>query len=461
MTEKFSLQRRNLTAAGDESPPVQQKSERLFRVSRRVIQLQAVDYCGGANIVTSLQSIMAEAPRHILLVDDSKVNRMVAEARLKEAGFEVTSVDCGGAALGLLESTDPPPKFDAVLLDIMMPEIDGLEVLKRTRKLWNSVQLPILMATAMDQPEDIVEALRLGANDYVTKPLDMPILLARLNAHLNISHQHNTLRKAQNSLMNAARTETTGLLAAGVAHEIRNPLAQIQMAVGGFDTLVDKLPDESRETAKFTIDTIETAVEHADKIVKDLMQASQAHQLDLKETDLNETVDFALEMVSSHIEESGTTLVRKLCAEPAPVLLAEDEFFQALLAIVENALQAMTVAESHPRELVIRTEVSELQGIGSKEGGRSGNRPRDGDPMTVLHIEDSGPGMSTEDIESAFDAFFTTKATGSGTGLGLTVSRKIIDLHNGAMRLENRDDADSGLRVSIFLRTPTAFRTSV
>lgn len=404
---------------------------------------------------------MADSPRHILLVDDSKVNRMVAEARLKEAGFAVTSVDSGGAALELLEKTDPPPKFDAVLLDIMMPEIDGIEVLRRTRKLWNSVQLPILMATAKDQPEDIVEALRLGANDYVTKPLDLPILLARLNAHLNISHQHEVLRRAQSSLMNAARTETTGLLAAGVAHEIRNPLAQIEMAASGLGMLICHLPEEHREAAQFTIDTIGTAVKNADEIVKDLIQASQSHQLDLKPTDLNRAVEFGIDMVRSDIDESDVTLVRDLADDAAEVLLAEDEFFQAFLAVVENALQAMRVADSQPRELRIRTEATQMADIGTKEGGRSGNRPRDGDPVIALHIEDTGPGMSTQEIESAFDAFFTTKATGTGTGLGLTVARKIIDLHNGVIRLENRDDVDSGLRVSIFLRTPTAFRTTV
>lgn len=404
---------------------------------------------------------MVEALRHILLVDDSKVNRMVAEARLKEAGFEVTSVDGGRVALELLERTDPPPKFDAVLLDIMMPEIDGIEVLRRTRKLWNSIQLPILMATAKGQPEDVVEALRLGANDYVTKPLDLPILLARMNAHLNISHQHEMLRRAQSSLMNAARSETTGLLAAGVAHEIRNPLAQIEMAASGFSTLISHLPEEFHQSAQFTIDTIGTAVKNADGIVKDLIQASQSHQLDLKPTNLDRMIDFAIDMLRGDIEKSSVTLVRSLSNDASEVLLAEDEFFQAFIAVVKNALQAMKIADSQPRELSIRTESTQMTGVGSQEGGRSGNRPRDGDPVTALYIEDTGPGMSNSAIESAFDAFFTTKATGTGTGLGLTVASKIIDLHNGVIRLENRDDVDSGLRVSIFLKTPKAFRTTV
>ncbi len=407
---------------------------------------------------------MAEGSHQILLVDDSKVNRLVAEARLKEAGFGVTLAENGRQALDLLESGEsgePSPPFDAVLLDIMMPEMDGIEVLRRTRKLWNSVQLPILMATAKDQPEDVVEALELGANDYVTKPLDLPILLARLNTHLNIRHQHEALRKAQQSLMNASRSEATGLLAAGVAHEIRNPLAQIQMAASGVGTCIRKLPEDRQESAKFSLATIDAAVEAADAIVKKLMQASRTHQLNLVATDLNRVLDFGIDMVSGNATESGATIQRHFGQDLPKVLLAEDEFYQAFVAIVGNALQAMQLADSQPRDLVIRTEATVMTGIGANEGSRSGNRPRDGDPVAALYIEDTGPGMSKTDLESAFDAFYTTKATGAGTGLGLTVARKIIELHRGVIRLENRSDVDSGLRVSIFLKSPRAFSATV
>jgi DNA-binding response OmpR family regulator len=398
---------------------------------------------------------------HILLVDDSKVNRMVAEAQLKEAGFEVKSVENGRQALEILEQTDPPPPFDAVLLDIMMPEIDGLEVLQRTRQLWNSVQLPILMATAKDQPEDVVEALKLGANDYVTKPIDVSVLLARLNVHLDVRQRHEALKKAQHSLMNAARTETTGLLAAGVAHEIRNPLAQIQMAVGGLGSFIEQLPDSEQEAANFSINTIEEAVKTADDIVKNLMQASQAQQLELIETDFNHAVSFAIDTVEAVASGAGATLISRLADDLPPVMLNEDEFLKAFIAIVNNALQAMQVANSEPRILTIRTAAVVMEGIGSNEGKRSGNRLRDGDQMVALYIEDTGPGLSKNEIESAFDAFFTTKATGAGTGLGLTVAGKIIELHHGEIRLENRADVDSGTRVSIFLGTSTTFRTSV
>jgi len=407
---------------------------------------------------------MAENSHQILLVDDSKVNRLVAEARLKDAGFGVTSVENGRQALDLLVLPDPggqSPPFDAVLLDIMMPEIDGIEVLRRTRRQWNPVQLPILMATAKDRPEDVVEALESGANDYVTKPLDLPVLVARLNTHLNIRHQHEALRKAQQSLMNASRSEATGLLAAGVAHEIRNPLAQIQMAATGFGTCIGKLPEGQRESAQFSLDTIESAVEAADAIVKKLMQASRTHQLNMVSVDLNRVLDYAIEMVSANTIEFGATLRRRFDPDLPKVLLAEDEFYQAFVAIVGNALQAMQVAASTPRELTIRTEATVMTGIGSNEGSRSGNRPRDGDQVAALYIEDTGPGMSKTDLESAFDAFYTTKATGTGTGLGLTVARKLIELHCGVIRLENRTDVASGLRVSIFLKTPRTFSATV
>ena len=401
-------------------------------------------------------------PDRILIVDDSQVNRVVADASLKDAGMETAQAEHGYEALEMLKlgTADSCP-FDAVLLDIMMPEIDGLKVLKKIREVWNPIELPVIMATAKDQPKDIVSALEKGANDYVTKPLDLQILKARMKTHLELRKSHHQLKKAQFALVNAAKMETIGILAAGVAHEIRNPLGRIQMAASGLESLAALLPEkEDRELAEFSTSSIVEAVERADEIVRRLMQASESQQLDLHPVDLEEIVRRGLEMLQAEIEEKGDGLQVDLIVEGEGdedlpmVLLAEEEFQQAFAAVLKNAIQVAT-------KITLRLEATELSGIGSKEGGRSGNRPRDGDKVVALHVEDNGPGLEKGDIERVFDAFFTTKATGTGTGLGLTVVKKIIDLHQGLIHLENREDVPSGLRVSIYLKTKAGLRTSV
>lgn len=116
----------------------------------------------------------------LLVVDDNEANRDMLSRRLERKGYDVELADSGEAALQLISSTH----VDLVLLDIMMPGIGGIETLKRIRQTYSQEQLPVIMATAKDTSEDVVGALELGANDYITKPIDLPVALARIQSHL-------------------------------------------------------------------------------------------------------------------------------------------------------------------------------------------------------------------------------------------------------------------------------------
>src|SRR5919201_1852609 len=116
----------------------------------------------------------------LLIVDDEELNSEGLARRLRGRGFAVTVAKSGPKAIELLGER----RFDLVLLDIMMPGMTGLEVLKFLRRVDSLIDLPIIMVTARGESEDVVEALELGANDYVTKPLDFPVVLARVRAQL-------------------------------------------------------------------------------------------------------------------------------------------------------------------------------------------------------------------------------------------------------------------------------------
>src|SRR5262245_3801163 len=116
----------------------------------------------------------------ILIVDDEELNSEGLAARLQGRGFTVTIVESGRKAIELLGER----RIDLVLLDIMMPGMTGLEVLKLLRRADSLIDLPIIMVTAKGESEDTVEALELGANDYVTKPFDFPVVLARIRTQL-------------------------------------------------------------------------------------------------------------------------------------------------------------------------------------------------------------------------------------------------------------------------------------
>jgi len=140
----------------------------------------------------------------LLVVDDNDLNREMLSRRLTRKGFEVEMAEGGRRALELIDSEN----YDLVLLDIMMPEVTGIDVLESVRKRFSPAELPVIMATAKTQSEDVVSALTLGANDYVTKPIDFSVLLARIDTHLKLKH----LFKLKDEFLGMA------------SHDLKNPL---------------------------------------------------------------------------------------------------------------------------------------------------------------------------------------------------------------------------------------------
>jgi CheY-like chemotaxis protein len=128
----------------------------------------------------------------LLVVDDNETNRDMLSRRLVSSGYEVDLAEDGPRALDLVSRNT----YDLILLDVMMPGMNGLEVLRRLRKTHSAGQLPIIMATAKDQSRDVVEALQGGANDYVTKPIDYPVLVARVEAHAGLKRAAEQLDEA-------------------------------------------------------------------------------------------------------------------------------------------------------------------------------------------------------------------------------------------------------------------------
>lgn len=143
----------------------------------------------------------------ILVVDDEELNRDLCVRRLERKGFEAKAAQSGHEALAMLEDES----FDVVLLDHMMPGLSGLEVLKSLRQRWSQQELPIIMVTAVADSASIAEALELGANDYVTKPIDFAVAIARIRSQLSRRHAEMALRRSEERYALAARGANDGL----------------------------------------------------------------------------------------------------------------------------------------------------------------------------------------------------------------------------------------------------------
>lgn len=139
---------------------------------------------------------MSEYVGSLLVVDDNEMNRDMLSRRLSRRGHTVKTAEHGQQALDMIAEQ----AFDVVLLDIMMPGISGIEVLKRARESHSGSELPIIMVTAKGDSEDVVTALELGANDYVVKPLDFPVVLARVQTQLEMCQRHQALKQRASEL---------------------------------------------------------------------------------------------------------------------------------------------------------------------------------------------------------------------------------------------------------------------
>ncbi len=139
---------------------------------------------------------MPDPPGSLLVIDDDASNLDMLSRRLRRKGFDVATGIDGEQALSMVEAGD----YDLILLDVMMPGLDGFEVLRILRQSHAATDLPVIMATAKGESEDIVHALGLGANDYVTKPLDFPVVLARVHVHLALKRSVERVRLLERSL---------------------------------------------------------------------------------------------------------------------------------------------------------------------------------------------------------------------------------------------------------------------
>ena len=262
--------------------------------------------------------------------------------------------------------------------------------------------------------------------------------LRRVVADLNRSHAE--LHTTQIRLIQAAKMESVGTLAAGVAHEVKNPL---QILLWGVRYLADQLPAD-HDTAytlqsKLVLQDMRNAVTRADTIVRGLLDYSASHQLELKEDDLNDILDESLRLVNYELTRHQVSVSKHL--EPGVPRLPLDrvKMEQVFVNVFMNAVQAM------PRggTLTVRTRC--LPGTGDADGTGS---TKDG--TIQVEIEDTGTGIPADAVGRVFEPFFTTKPSGKGTGLGLTVVKNIIAMHGGEIEINNL--LEGGVRVTLWLK---------
>ncbi|MBI4354420.1 MAG: MASE1 domain-containing protein [Candidatus Omnitrophica bacterium] len=234
-----------------------------------------------------------------------------------------------------------------------------------------------------------------------------------------------TLKTTQLQLIHCAKLESVGRLAAGVAHEVKNPLAII---LTGVEVLGKQLHGTNGRVA-MVLNDMQGAVKRADAVIRGLLDFSAMRELELQDHAVNELIEEALLLVKHELDKAHVT-VRKDLASHLPLLtLDRQKITQVLINLFLNAIHAMP----HGGTLTVRTcHTTQLT------NAEEANPRKSGQAVVEVDIEDTGEGIPEEAESKIFDPFFTTKPTGQGTGLGLTVARRIIELHEGTIAIANR-----------------------
>lgn len=257
---------------------------------------------------------------------------------------------------------------------------------------------------------------------------------------------HEELKLTQLQLIQAVKLESLGRLAAGVAHEVKNPLAVI---LAGAEYLLGDAAIASRPGIAPVLEDMRSAVARANGVIMGLLNYSAATELKPSQADVNEVVTGAVHLVQHALVRGKITLYENLAPDLPRLSLDVNKLQQVFVNLLINAVDA-TPAGGTVR---VRTRRKQL-GVGDEAAGfRRTDALRVGESVVLVSVEDSGAGFDASGLQRAFDPFFTTKPTGKGTGLGLAVSKTIVALHGGLIWAANRPEG--GAMVTVVLRSPS------
>lgn len=398
----------------------------------------------------------------ILIVDDTPSNLEVLSESLADSGIEVAIATSGKAALKQLEYAS----VDLILLDIMMPEMDGFETCRLLKANERTKDIPIIFMTALSDSMDKLKGFNLGAVDYITKPFQKEEVLARTRVHLQLRKFNRTLeyrvaeqtaelhqmledlKQTQTQLVQSEKMSSLGQLVAGVAHEVNNPvnfiygnLAPAKNYVEDLIELVDLICQEHtdlspiirkkikridfefiREDLPRLLSSMEVGADRIRQIVLSLRNFSRLDEAGMKPVELREGIESTLLILQSRLKECSEhpeIKIVKRYDEIPKVECYANQLNQVFMNLLCNAIDSLEEAMVSEKQLLpeIHIETQKIE-----------------DNIVRIIIADNGPGIAEVTQTKLFEPFFTTKPVGKGTGLGLAISHRIVtEEHQGSI----------------------------
>ncbi len=389
---------------------------------------------------------MIKQTNTILAIDDELGPRASLEMIFKNT-HRVISAREGEEGLDLLQKHP----VDVVILDIRMPNLSGIEVLRRIKEI--DPILPVILLTGYGSLDSAQEAVRLGAFDYLNKPYDINKLKdvvdkalekkrLEVRAKKNVKELSELNERLKRNLEESNILAELGKISSSYIHELKNPLTNI---VGYVDLLIQQLLRERErgnrvgEDFEHFLSIIEREIKRCCRLSTNFLSFSNHDQTWKDTIDINQLIGEMLEVIGPAIKVKDIKTELRLDESIPSLLCCPDLIKQALLNLILNSIEALS------RDGVI-TVTTRL-----REAGKE-NR----DKMVEVTVEDDGPGIPREIIEKLFENSLATKKRGSGNaGLGLDITRKIIDHHHGSIGINGRPGGGTSVRILL----PLAYDT--
>lgn len=403
----------------------------------------------------------------ILIADDDQTTRRILLAILEKKGFEVLCCSDGSEALRALQAADAPK---LAILDWMMPGLDGVDICRTLRTSAGDSQPYLILLTCKGYQEDVVSGLASGADDYIVKPFSADELLARLtvgqrvlglqsalaarveeltNSNQNLAEAQAMAQLGQQQLLQAEKMAALGFLLAGIAHEINNPNGLILLnfpvlmeAYRDAEPILEKhyrdqgdfpfggLPySKMRQEIPEMYDELLGCSRRIKRIVDDLKNFARRDDAGLDETlDLNELVQTSLRLVGTMLRESTDNFSARY-GDSLPKFKGNGQRIeQVVVNLLLNACQAL---EDTSQGISVQTCFDELSG------------------MLELFVRDEGVGIRPEHVSHLTSPFFTTKREQGGTGLGLSLSERIVTGHGGSLSFSSEYGDGTTVRLAL------------
>jgi len=391
------------------------------------------DAVAGASFPATPTRSTGTARTHILLVEDDSSIRDALTSLLEDEQFAVTAVSNGLEALACLRQSAPP---DLIILDLRMPVMDGWRFRTEQKADDLIADIPVLAISADVSPQ----AAAIDAAAYLRKPLEPETLLAAVNKIVGQLER----KRLGKRLEEAERFAALGRLAASVGHEINNPLTCVSMNLEAVTSTLGRFlhtrQTDSEAHASLgelpeLFDECRICVDRIRDVVRDLQKLTRSPEVRRGKFSLNEVVDESLVMARHQVEHRAR--IQKRYGELPAVLGVRSAIGQVLLNLILNAAQSIPEGRADSNEIRLSTW---LDPTGA---------------AVVVEVADTGEGIPAGAMPHLFDPFFTTKPVGEGTGLGLSVSYRIVADHGGRIEVDSQPGLGSTFRVILPVTEPS------